>query len=132
MCVFLLRQPLRGFATTAVPGAPGPPDRVAGAQQMAPPLAVAGPQLGAQNGAVKRTADHSSHDHRSLIIEPDEVCRTLPDPVAHWTVIAVDHPSLGLDRLGHTADEFLRIVASEIAPSRLPVYCIQFDVRQLQ
>ncbi len=99
---------------------------------MPPALAVAGPQLGAQNGAEKRTADHPSHDHRAFIIEPDEVRRTLPDPVAHRTVIAVDHPSLRLDRLGHAADEFLRIVPGQIAPSRLPVYGIQFDMRQLQ
>src|ERR1700730_2142257 len=105
MCVFLLRHPLRGVAAAAVPGAPGPPDRVAGAQQMPPALAVAGPQLGAQDGAQERTADHGSHDPRPFIIEPDKVRRALPDPVAHWAIITIDHPSLGLDRLGDAADK---------------------------
>jgi hypothetical protein len=47
MRIFPLRQPLRSFAAAAAPGIPGPPDRVAGPQQMPPLLAVAGPQLGA-------------------------------------------------------------------------------------
>jgi hypothetical protein len=60
------------------------------------------------------------------------VGRTPPDPLAHWTIIAVDHPSLGLDRLSDPADEFLRVMPRQIAPFRLPVDCIEFDMRQLQ
>jgi len=87
MCVFRLYQPLRGFAAAAVPGAPGPTDRVAGPQQMPPLLAVAGPQLGPQNGAGQRPGDHPSHDHRAFIIEPDEMGRSPPDYITHRAVL---------------------------------------------
>ena len=80
----------------------------------------------------KRTRDHPSHDHCAFIIEPDEVGRTPPDSFAHWTIIAVDHPLLGLDSLSDPADEFLRVMPRQIAPFRLPIDCIEFDMRQLQ
>jgi hypothetical protein len=54
----------------------------------------------------------------------------LPDQVAHWTVVAVDHPSLGRDRLSHAQDEFLGIVSGQIAPSRLPVDRVELDVQR--
>src|ERR1700731_1100342 len=65
MCAFALRQPFRGFAAAALPGAPGPADRVAGPYQVPPALAVAGPQLGVKNEPEKRTGDYPSHDHRA-------------------------------------------------------------------
>src|ERR1700720_861510 len=45
-----------------------------------------------------------------------EVRGAPPDPFAHWTIIAVDHPSLGLDSLSDPADEFLRVMPRQIAP----------------
>jgi len=116
----------------SLPGAPGPANRVARAEHLPPALAFAGPQLGAQDSAEKDTEDHPSHDHRALVIEPHEVGRTRPDHVAHWAVIAVDHPSLGRNRLIDAADEFRRIVSCQVASSRVPADCVEFDMRQLQ
>src|SRR5262249_30716983 len=99
---------------------------------MAPSLSVTGPQLGAQNCAKKRTRDHPSHDHCAFVIEPDEVGRTPPDSSADWTIIAVDHPILRPDSLSDPADKFFRVMPRQIAPFRLPVDCIEFDMRQLQ
>src|SRR5262249_13957449 len=118
MGVIWLCEPLRGLAAAAVPGAPRPADPVALPQQMPPALAVSGPQRGAQGRAKKRAGDHPGHDDWTPVIEPDEVRRAPPDPVAHEAVIAVGDPGLGLDRRSHAADEFVRIVPGQVAPPR--------------
>ena len=66
----------------------------------------------------------AAHVPGAVAVMPPPSKSALPDNVAHRTVIAVDHPSLGPYRPGNAADEFLRIVPRQIAPSRLPVYCI--------
>src|SRR5215468_9000467 len=98
---------------------------------MTPSLLVTRPQLGAQKCTKKRAGNYPSHDHCAFIIEPDKVGRTLPYPFAHWPIIAVDHPSLRLDSLSDPADEFFRVMTRQIAPFRLAVNSIEFDMRQL-
>src|SRR5215468_10088133 len=73
MSALRLRQPFCGLPAPPFPGAPDPPDRMAGPQHVPPALAIARPQLGAQEDAHKRTRNHPSHDHRTLVIEPHEV-----------------------------------------------------------
>jgi hypothetical protein len=58
--------------------------------------------------------------------------RAPPDLIADRAIIAVRHPGLGADRFAHAADELRRIVPGQVAPARLPVDCIELDVRHAQ
>jgi SOS response associated peptidase (SRAP) len=69
--IFPLRQPLRSFAAAAVPGIPGPPDRVAGPQQMPPLLAVAA------HSSVRRTARRNVREI-TRAMGPPEMAKVQP------------------------------------------------------
>src|SRR5919112_1034991 len=106
--IFAPRQSFFGLTPTLGPSAPSPPNRVARPQYTSPSLAIACPQLSLQDGTKKRTLDHSGHDHPALIIKPDQMGCTLPDPVAHETVVSVGYPRFGLDCFRDSANELVR------------------------
>jgi hypothetical protein len=56
----------------------------------------------------------------------------VPDNVSHGSVISVYDPRFGFDRFANAADEFLRVVARQIAPVGLPIDGVEFDVGRAQ
>ena len=111
---------------------PGPgDDRPLGvqAEEVAPALPVAVPQLGPRDDPVDSAQDDPPHDRAAGEIRPDHGVGPVPDQRPHRAVVAVHHPAAGR---GRGLDPGLQLRIRQRDPVGLVDERVQLDVRNVQ